>query len=99
MADMRYFAEVSGEIVALSNIHGLDNATFAARFPEIRGRRYDSFQRLVGCLPGSREPLPVMRVIEFRRNPSLHKCDARCETAKGHKCECSCGGKHHGRAA
>lgn len=26
------------------------------------------------------------------------KCDARCENATGHDCECACGGKHHGRA-
>lgn len=25
-----------------------------------------------------------------------HKCDARCTSAKGHSCECSCGGKNHG---
>lgn len=25
-----------------------------------------------------------------------HKCDARCRDAKGHKCECSCQGAHHG---
>ncbi len=24
------------------------------------------------------------------------KCDARCTGAKGHNCECSCGGKNHG---
>jgi hypothetical protein len=24
------------------------------------------------------------------------KCDARCLGAKGHVCECSCGGKNHG---
>jgi hypothetical protein len=29
----------------------------------------------------------------------IHKCDARCETSKGHNCECSCGGANHGRAA
>lgn len=23
-------------------------------------------------------------------------CDARCTNAKGHNCECSCGGKNHG---
>lgn len=23
-------------------------------------------------------------------------CDARCTSATGHKCECSCGGKNHG---
>lgn len=25
-----------------------------------------------------------------------HKCDSRCTSAKGHNCECSCGGKNHG---
>lgn len=25
-----------------------------------------------------------------------HKCDARCLNAKGHICECSCGGENHG---
>lgn len=29
---------------------------------------------------------------------SDHKCDVRCTHAKGHKCECSCGGKNHGSA-
>lgn len=24
------------------------------------------------------------------------KCDARCTSARGHTCECSCGGKNHG---
>jgi hypothetical protein len=26
-------------------------------------------------------------------------CDARCTNARGHNCECSCGGKNHGMAA
>jgi hypothetical protein len=36
------------------------------------------------------------RVIEYKSNPSKHKCDARCTNAKGFKCECECGGKNHG---
>jgi hypothetical protein len=32
-----------------------------------------------------------------RFDPS-HKCDARCEGARGHNCECSCGGANHGLA-
>lgn len=28
-----------------------------------------------------------------------HKCSAKCRTSKGHVCECSCGGKNHGRDA
>jgi hypothetical protein len=83
---------------------GMDNKEFAARFPGVVGKRYDSFQKLVGFskdalaldvwkLVGAK---PVTRVIEFKSNPSLHKCDARCQSAKGHSCECSCGGKYHG---
>jgi hypothetical protein len=26
-----------------------------------------------------------------------HRCDARCTGATGHNCECSCGGKNHGK--
>lgn len=25
------------------------------------------------------------------------RCDARCSDAKGHTCECACGGKNHGK--
>lgn len=39
------------------------------------------------------------RKVEFKSNPSRHECDARCLNATGRvmKCECSCGGKNHGR--
>lgn len=40
--------------------------------------------------------LQCTRKIEYKSNPSKHKCDARCTTAKGFKCECECGGKNHG---
>lgn len=36
------------------------------------------------------------RMVIRKANPSNHKCDARCRHAKGHNCECSCGGKFHG---
>jgi hypothetical protein len=26
-----------------------------------------------------------------------HACDVRCTSARGHKCECSCGGANHGK--
>ena len=41
------------------------------------------------------------RVIERKSGASNHKCDARCLNATGKimKCECSCGGKNHGRGA
>lgn len=41
----------------------------------------------------------VERTVEYKSNPSRHECDARCFNATGRimKCECSCGGKNHGR--
>ena len=41
------------------------------------------------------------RVVEYKANPSRHECDDRCLNATGRvmKCECSCGGKNHGRGA
>jgi len=43
----------------------------------------------------------VERTVEYKRNPSKHICDARCVNATGRimKCECSCGGKNHGKGA
>lgn len=43
----------------------------------------------------------VERTIEFKSNPSRHACDSRCLNATGRvmKCECSCGGKNHGRGS
>jgi hypothetical protein len=32
--------------------------------------------------------------LEARLVPE-HKCDARCTSARGHSCECSCGGANH----
>lgn len=37
-------------------------------------------------------------VLHARLNPD-HKCDARCTGARGHNCECACGGANHGIAA
>lgn len=47
------------------------------------------------------EWLKVTRVIEMKTRPSRHACDDRCVHARGRimKCECSCGGKNHGRGA
>lgn len=43
----------------------------------------------------------VERKINYKSNPSRHECDARCYNATGRNmtCECSCGGKNHGRGA
>jgi hypothetical protein len=41
----------------------------------------------------------VERTIQRKANPSNHKCSDRCRSAKGHQCECECGGKYHGHNA
>lgn len=99
MAKMIYF---SGE-TELTDVHGLDNAKFAAEFPNVKGRSYDGFSKMIGHPATNRRAayLPVERVIEYKSNPSRHECDARCMNATGRimKCECSCGGKNHGKSS
>lgn len=58
---------------------------------------YDSFQALIG-VDAAGDLVPVTRKIFRTAYPSMHKCDARCLHAKGHNCECSCGGQFHGSA-
>lgn len=43
--------------------------------------------------------LPANRIVRLKQNPSRHECDARCMNASGRtmNCECSCGGKNHGK--
>ncbi len=43
----------------------------------------------------------VTRTVNYKSNPSLHECDARCMNASGRtmNCECSCRGKNHGRGS
>lgn len=98
MARIRYFNGTT----ELKNIQGLDREKFAAAFPGVKGKRWDSFSRMVGYpLSGEGGALPVERVIEYKDNPSRHACDARCLNANGKvmRCECSCGGENHGRGA
>ncbi len=41
MANVKHFADHNGETVELADIHGLDNAKFAATFPSVKGRRIE----------------------------------------------------------
>jgi hypothetical protein len=43
----------------------------------------------------------ITRTVRLKASPSRHVCDVRCINAKGRamECECSCGGKNHGRGA
>ena len=105
MAKVKYFHDrADGETIDLVHVYGMKNADFAARFPGVTGRRYDSFTRLVGLPEGGRgdnDALPVSRTVTYKSQPSRHKCDSRCLHAKGRtmNCECSCGGKNHGKGA
>lgn len=98
MAAFRYFSDFNGETIAITDIHGLDNAKFAELFTGVNGKRSDSFQRFVGKDATGRL-LPLTRSIERPGHSSNHKCDARCQNARGHKCECACGGHNHGKGA
>lgn len=79
---------------------GLSNKKYWEMFGYPRkGVNYDGYSKWIGFLPNATkdsEALPVDRIIEYKSNPSLHKCDARCQHAKGRICECSCGGRFHG---
>ncbi len=97
MANFKYFNGAT----ELKNPHGMANAEFAARFPGVKGKRFESFDRLVAYIPGTRDVLPVERSIEYKSSPSRHDCDARCYNATGKimRCECACGGKNYGLGA
>lgn len=92
MASVRYF---SGD-ARVEYYMPVSNQEFAALFPNVRGVKYDSFSRMVGRAADN-AIVPITRRIFFKSNPSLHKCGARCVNAKGHDCECSCGGANHGK--
>ncbi len=64
----------------------------------------DGFYRPAAAAGQTAFPLVVccgraitMQPVRGRLAPE-HKCDARCEGARGHNCECSCGGANHGKA-
>jgi hypothetical protein len=39
----------------------------------------------------------ITRSVRYASNPSGHVCNARCQAAASHICECSCNGRNHGR--
>jgi hypothetical protein len=96
----KYFSDVPGEpepVLLTKGVWAMPNKEYDQKFPGIKARRYDSFHRRVGKSEDGRV-LPLTRVILYSKTPSLHKCNARCLNAKPESaCECSCGGKNHGR--
>ena len=96
MATYKYFSGTQ----QVTSPHYLKNERFARAFPGLRGVRVDGYSKWVAHpAQGPDAIVPVTRIIEYKNNPSLHKCDARCQHAKGRTCECSCGGANHGAAA
>ena len=89
--------------VELKVITDMPHAVVRAKFPEGRIRKLDDFNLMVGeADSGIRVTqenfLPVTRMVCYKENGSKHKCGARCQSAKGHDCECECGGRMHGIA-
>jgi hypothetical protein len=91
----KYF---SGDIQLMS-AYPMRRHLVRAKFPTGTIRKYDDFSLLVGSESGliGADWLPVTRAVQYKENGSKHKCDARCLNAKGHTCECECGGKNHGK--
>lgn len=98
MANIKNFSDINGEAIELKAAYGMDNKEFAARFPSVKGLRYDGYTMWVGYpKDGDRVLLPVTRKIEYKAFPSRHECNAKCLNGKHNGiCECKCGGKNHG---
>jgi hypothetical protein len=89
--------------VELGVITSMPREVVRAKYPEGRIRKWDDFNLMVGAeveANVTRQNFrPVTRMVCFKENGSRHKCGARCQAAKGHDCECECGGLMHGIAA
>ena len=85
MAAYRYFADIAGEAHELTAIWHDGHISTAARH--------------FSGLTTAGQRVQATRKIEMKSFPSKHVCDARCMHAQGKtmRCECSCGGKNHGR--
>lgn len=94
---VRLFSDMEGETIELFGyIAGMDRAEFSARFPSVKGKKFDG-KRYQVAKDATGRTLPVTRTVEFKKTRAPRKCDARCLNARGHDCECACGGVNHGR--
>jgi hypothetical protein len=85
MANYRFFADLAdGTIVQSNNKADYDHGT-------------NQMPRIWDTATG--QWLRCTRVVIRKSMPSNHECDARCMNATGRtmQCECSCGGKNHGK--
>lgn len=80
-------------VVLCETVERSDKIGFVSRRVWIEGNpagRWDC-----GCSPGAAYLGGEYRNVDGTRNDDV-KCDARCNEATGHKCECSCAGRNHG---
>lgn len=83
MAKMLYIADLASGATAIS----VDRC------------RWDQGERKLPSIYVDGAWVRVTRIVERKSAPSNHQCDDRCLNATGRtmKCECSCGGKNHGK--
>lgn len=83
MANIKYFADTTdGRTLEFTKV--------AHDYKGFKVAAYDAESgQWIGC----------NRKVEYKSSPSRHECDARCVNANGRtmNCECSCGGKNHGK--
>lgn len=69
---------------------------------------YPNFEKLInrgkdglwGFVDRTKEWVKISRVVDYKIKGTKHKCDSRCQSARGRtmNCECACGGKNHGKS-
>ena len=97
MANIKYFSDTQTGAVELTFATAMDNQEFRAKFPGVKGLRYDGYSMWVGRNSTGAAYLPITRKIEYKAFPSKHECNAKCLNGKHNgTCECQCGGKNHG---
>jgi hypothetical protein len=87
MANIKYFADRDGQTFEFKNV-------------DHRSSKGDQSGTWGWCAERS-EWIKVTRRVQYKAFPSKHECDARCMNATGRtmNCECSCGGKNHGKGS
>jgi hypothetical protein len=82
----------------MTHLYFADTAAGTIQFSRVDYRTDGAY----GFDAATRAWVKTNRTVEYKTsNPSKHVCDDRCINASGRtmKCECSCGGKNHGRGA
>lgn len=92
MANFKFFADINGQTIELKSVFYRGKTAFGGPTDFI-----PTYDRL--AQKWNRGEIAATRVVEYKKNASKHVCDDRCVNATGRvmKCECSCGGKNHGK--